>query len=95
MPTSKIVADYQSPNASQSFSVKLPTASQSAGSVKDKTEHLSALRKGTSELQSQINTFLTKKMEEDKASGSHKTSAKDTMAEKEEQLYGEEDPEGF
>jgi len=62
--------------------------------VQVKTEYLSALRAQASQLQSNINTFLTEKMEEDKAAESCSNVSKQSkQEEKEEEMYGEEDPE--
>ena len=93
MAPSKVTAEYQSPNGAQKLSVELPCTLPDAGNVKDKTAYLSALREGASELQSKINAFLTQKMEEDQALGSHAGNVREVVAEKEEQMYGEEDVE--
>lgn len=66
--------------------------------MQEKTAYLNQLRSGASKLQADINTFLTQKMEQDKASETAKTGGggkkKVTIDEdKEEEMYGEEDPE--
>lgn len=65
-PQSTILkADYASPSCSKTFHHALPTSSTT--STAEKTQYLSALRKSVVQLQEDVNTFLTSKMEEDKA----------------------------
>lgn len=68
-----------------------------AGNVEEKTAYLNALRSKNTELQTEINTFLTQKMEEDAttAEGGKGQSGgkKSKKEEREEEMYGEEDPE--
>lgn len=87
----KLMATYSDATTSESqhtFSHDLPCPSADA---KAKAEYLSNLRKSARSLQDEVNAFLTKKMEEDKAiaasSGTEKKKAKD---EEEEENYGEE-----
>lgn len=64
-------ATYTSPTESKIFSNFLsapPPSSHSPTAVKDKVNYLSSLRASTKQLQEDINTFLTQKMEEDKLS---------------------------
>ncbi|KAK4507769.1 hypothetical protein PRZ48_001504 [Zasmidium cellare] len=79
MATTQLLANYKSPTSTQTISFELPP---------DKTAYLSALRAKAVEMQSEINTFLTQKMMEDKAVEAGKVD------QKEEENYGEEDPEG-
>lgn len=84
-PTLK--AEYLSPGASQIFSRPLP-ATPPAASTKEKTAYLSALRTSIVKLQEEVNTFLTTKMEDDKAIAIGNGAKVDE--EKEEENYGEE-----
>lgn len=84
-PTLK--ADYLSPGALQTFSHQLPATSPAA-STKKKTAYLSALRTSIVKLQEEVNTFLTTKMEEDKAITAANGPKVDEK--KEEDNYGEE-----
>lgn len=84
----QLTAAYSSPSSTHAFSHSLPLAS--ANNVSDKTAYLSALRSKSTELQSEINAFLTKKMEEDAKGVEGKRSKNE---EREEEMYGEEDPE--
>lgn len=89
MSQPKLTADYSSPSATKSFSSDLPSIPKD--NVEDKTAYLAALRSNASSLQGELNAFLTQKMEEDKAAeGNSQQSAAD---EREEDFYGEEDPE--
>ena len=86
--TSILKADYSGSTATKTFAHDLPSASVSVQSTKQKTQYLSALRKSVVQLQSEINEFLTAKMEEDKALGAGKEGKVDDR--KEEEMYGEE-----
>lgn len=75
-----LVATYASPSASDTrFTHELPSLPAS-DDTPARTAYLAALQSATKALQSDINTFLTQKMAEDK-------SAVDA---KEEENYGEE-----
>ncbi|PPJ60326.1 hypothetical protein CBER1_01270 [Cercospora berteroae] len=87
-----LAASYRSPISAQNFSLDLSPPPQS-GSVHEKTSYLAALRANASKLQGEINTFLTQKMEEDKAAEAGKGTAKKVDEQREEDMYGEEDPE--
>jgi len=85
------------PPTTHSFSHPLPNAE--TPTTEEKTKYLSALRTATTKLQSEINAFLTAKMEEDKkaaidtaAAGEKKVRIEDDeKAEEEyEEEYGEE-----
>jgi hypothetical protein len=69
----------------QVFKRDLPACSENP-STEERTDYLSGLRSSVSQIQSDINVFLTKKMEEDNAK-SEKNAVND---EKEEENYGEE-----
>ena len=84
-------ATYQSPTSTQSFSSKLPSLPKSHD-VKAKTDYLSALRSGIVQMQTDVNAFLTQKMEEERSSDAIRDSSK-VKEEKAEEMYGEEDPE--
>lgn len=81
-----LTATYSSPTAPEPkvFSTELPALS-SPPSTQDRTAYLAALGSSLKTLQDDVNTFLTQKMEEDKAAGASKgDDAKD------EETYGEE-----
>ena len=85
-PNTILKADYVSPNSSKTFYHALPTSATT--STAEKTQYLSALRKSVVQLQEDVNTFLTSKMDEDKALAS-KTGLK-VDDKQEEDNYGEE-----
>lgn len=88
--STQLTADYAGPSGTHAFSHNLPTPS--ANNVTDKTAYLGALRSKSTGLQGEVNAFLTQKMEDDvkAAEGAGKRSKKE---EREEEMYGEEDPE--
>lgn len=83
----QLTATYKSPSDQKTFSSELPAAP--AQDVKAKTAYLSTLRSNITSVQTEINAFLTKKMEDDKAAGDRKTD-QDAKA---EEMYGEEEGE--
>jgi hypothetical protein len=68
----------------QTFSISLPTMSTSP-STDDRVAYLVALQSSIQKLQGDVNTFLTEKMEQDKAIGIAKAEEA-----KDEENYGEE-----
>ena len=74
----------------------LPQATADSDYTKKKTAYLSELRSSTKKLQEEINVFLTRKMEEEKAAASSGiknqggTAVDRAKEEKEEENYGEE-----
>lgn len=92
MAEKQLTAKYQSPTSADSFSQSLPSLPKDHD-VKEKTEYLSALRTGITQMQADVNAFLTKKMEEEKAAGGSQGKSSKAKEEKEEEMYGEEDPE--
>ena len=86
-----LTADYVAPSGTHEFSHELPSAS--AKNVTDKTAYLSALRSKNTELQGEINAFLTQKMEEDVKAAEGRPTKRSKKEEREEEMYGEEDPE--
>ncbi|KAL8762433.1 MAG: hypothetical protein Q9184_001561 [Pyrenodesmia sp. 2 TL-2023] len=82
-------ASYTSPSTSKNFTHPLP--SSSTKSTAEKTQYLSSLRKSVTQLQEEINTFLTEKMEEDKTLAAKAGVKIDEK--KEEDNYGEENVE--
>jgi hypothetical protein len=82
-----LLATYISPTVSASspqvFNSQLPALS-SPPSTQDRVAYLASLQSSLKTLQGDIYTFLTQKMEEDKAVGVDKGTAKD------EETYGEE-----
>lgn len=95
MSGTQLVASYASPTSTQVFSSELPAATAASAaestSVEEKTAYLAALRANVSKLQGEVNVFLTQKMQEDSAAASNPASSKEEA--KEEEMYGEEDPE--
>lgn len=89
--SANLTASYVSPTGTHEFSHTLP--SPSANNVTEKTAYLSALRSKSAELQSEINAFLTQKMEEDVKAAEGRPSKRSKKEEREEEMYGEEDPE--
>lgn len=85
MADKQLTATYASPSEEQTFSKDLPASN--AGDVKAKTAYLSALRSNISNLQSDVNAFLTRKMEAGNATGGKRADA-DAKA---EEMYGEEE----
>ncbi|KAG8625751.1 hypothetical protein KVT40_006152 [Elsinoe batatas] len=89
----QLKATYVSPTGKQSFTHSLSTIDQANRSTSDKTGYLSDLRSKTSKMQDEINVLLTSKMEEDKAAQSGTGQKSKVDEDKEEEMYGEEDPE--
>lgn len=87
MANDQLTATYKSPSDQKTFSSKLPAAR--ADDVKGKTVYLSTVRSNITSVQTDVNAFLTKKMEDDKAVGDRKTD-QDAKA---EEMYGEEEGE--
>lgn len=92
MTNTPLVASYKSPSDARSFSLDVPPLPQS-GSVEEKTTYLAGLRANASKLQGEINTFLTQKMDEEKAFETGRPGAPKANEDREEDMYGEEDPE--
>ena len=86
-----LTADYVAPSGTHKFSHELPSAS--ANNVTDKTAYLSALRSKNTELQGEINAFLTQKRDEDVKAAEGRPTKRSKKEEREEEMYGEEDPE--
>ncbi|MCJ1317666.1 hypothetical protein MMC15_002991 [Xylographa vitiligo] len=80
-------ANYTSPSGNQKFEHPL-NALPVELSVEEKTAYLSTLRSAVTCLQEEVNTFLTSRMEEDKAIAVQRTGVIDDK--KEEENYGEE-----
>jgi hypothetical protein len=89
--SANLTADYASPSGNHTFSHTLP--SPSATNVTGKTAYLSTLRSKSADLQSEINAFLTQKMEEDVKAAEGGAGKRSKKEEREEEMYGEEDPE--
>ena len=98
----QLAASYKSPTTSKVFlSLQNGVTLSEERTVQQKTAYLSTLRVNVSQLQHDINTFLTQQMEDDKkreaaaATGEAqqgRKSKKDREREKrEEEMYGEED----
>jgi hypothetical protein len=82
-----IVAKYTSPSESKEFTYDLSTKCSTTPTVAEKTANLNEVRTNVKKIQSDINTFLTAKMAEDKAGD---TSGKKSKDEDEEDNHGEE-----
>lgn len=87
-------ASYISPSDTHTFTIpQQPTTTNPSTKTQAQTAHLSALRASTKQLQSDINAFLTQKMEEDKAAAASNANDKKSgksRDEEEEENYGEE-----
>lgn len=84
-------ADYNAPGATKEF--KFPQGKLLTQSTPGQTTaHIAALRSSVLQLQAEINTFLTQKMEEEKAdaSANGNGTSKKIDEQKEEEHYGEE-----
>lgn len=92
MTSTPLTASYKSPTGAQNFSLELPELPK-PNSVDEKTTYLGSLRASASKLQGELNTFLTQKMEEDKTAEAEKGNGRNTNEDREEDMYGEEDPE--
>lgn len=75
---SSLSADYASPSGTQNFFATLPAISSSS-STSDRVTYFGDLQTSLKTLQTDVNTFLTQKMADDKAGDA-----------KEEENYGEE-----
>jgi hypothetical protein len=87
MGNEQLTAKYISPSSSSSgelFSHHLPACPETP-STEQRTAHLSGLRANILKLQSQVNVFLTQKMDDQKAA-----AAATTREQEEEENYGEE-----
>jgi phosphoribosylanthranilate isomerase len=89
--SAKLSADYKSPTGQHTFSYGVPAVSEKQ-STEETTDFLAKLRQSAVQMQQDINTFLTQKMDEDKAMEStkgvqHKAKVDE---DKEEDNYGEE-----
>ncbi|KAH0347017.1 hypothetical protein KCU81_g3673, partial [Aureobasidium melanogenum] len=82
-----LTAVYTSPTATNTFSSPLQSAPTQASSSTAKSQYLGDLRQKVAQLQNDINHFLTKKMDQDKAATEGAASKDEDM---EEQMYGEE-----
>ncbi|KAI9892756.1 MAG: hypothetical protein M1814_001176 [Vezdaea aestivalis] len=81
-PKKSLSAMYKGPESSKTFAQMLPDLEPE--STESKTRYLAALHAAIPQIQVEINAYLTKKMEEEKA------SANDQADRKEEENYGEE-----
>jgi Gon7 family len=87
-----VTAKYTAPSAEPQVLQQNLTGCPSNPSTEQRTAYLSELRTSISQIQADINVFLTQKMEEDKS----KAVQSNASDEKEEENYGEEavDEEG-
>ena len=84
--SSILKAEYSAPNSTKTFEYPLPASSVTT--TKEKTQYLSTLRASVVKLQDEVNSFLTSKMDEDKASAASTGKKLDDKAE--EENYGED-----
>lgn len=83
-------ASYNSPTGKHTFNYT-QSALGSQASASDTAKYLGDLRKTLSQMQPEINTFLTQKMEEDKRTAVNSSLISGSLNEdKEEDNYGEE-----
>jgi hypothetical protein len=77
-----LAATYTAPSATspQTFTAALPALS-TPPSTQDRVAYLAALQSSLKTLQGEINTFLTQKMEDDKAAGANDAKAEETYGE--------------
>lgn len=77
----------------QIFSSALPPQPTNTAPVEEKTAFISATRTSATQMQTDINAYLTEKMEEDKAQevAAILGGKKSKDEEREEEMYGEED----
>ncbi len=87
----ELTADYTSPLITNTFHCPLPTLTP-LPSKQDTVSYLSALRKSVTKLQTDVNTFLTQKMKEEKERAVENENGASTKVDeqKEEENYGEE-----
>lgn len=94
MATQTATATYTSPTSTSPHTITstpLPSLSSSSPpSTSDRTAYLDGLSASIIQLQANVNTFLTQKMEEDKAAAEKEGKASKVDDEKEEENYGEE-----
>lgn len=90
MAHATFIAAYTSPTGRQTFSTSLPAlpSDPKAQDIKQKTAYLSSLRSGATQMQGDLNAYLTQKMEEEK--GGKAGGAGQSGEETAEELYGEE-----
>ncbi|KAI4727133.1 hypothetical protein E4T49_05078 [Aureobasidium sp. EXF-10728] len=82
-----LTAVYTSPTATNTFSSPLESTPTQQPSPSEKSQYLAQLRQKVAQLQDDINQFLTKKMDDDKAATDGAASKDEDM---EEDMYGEE-----
>jgi len=89
--SAKLSADYRSPAGQYTFGYEVPAVSENQ-STEETTVFLAKLRQSAVQMQQDVNTFLTQKMEEDKAMESTKEVQQNAKVDedKEEDNYGEE-----
>lgn len=95
LPSQKLTATYKDatkPELQHIFSHDVSQSSElDRADAKSKSKYLSDLRSSTKTLQVEVNAFLTRRMEEDKASAASSTTNKNKAKdEEEEENYGEE-----
>lgn len=86
-------AQYNSSSAAKTFNTPLQPISAANQSTSHKSAYLSDLRSKVSQLQDEVNTFLTDRMEQERAVTAAAGGSKGVDEDKEEAMYGEEDPE--
>lgn len=89
----ELSATYTSPEVHKPFTSPLPSIDTANRSTKDKTAYLNDLRSKIEQMQQDVNAFLTGKMTEAKAAEELSGARGAANEDKEEEMYGEEDPE--
>lgn len=86
-----LTAAYKSPSGTKQFhyAIDTPTGDNQLNANAN-SNYLSQLRASTKNLQSDINDFLTQKMDEDKKTASETTVKSKTKEDLDEENYGEE-----
>lgn len=79
-----LVGNYTSPTSTNKFEIALPKIPHPNDKA-EKTAYLGEMRKAITSLQSNVNSYLTKKMDDDKAIANSNIDER-----KEEENYGEE-----
>lgn len=99
MANNKLGAVYATPNDTKDLSLNLPNVPSADSKVTDETAYLTALRSQITQLQDNVNSFLTQKMEDDNAASAataqqgSATKAQHRKEQREDDMYGEEDAE--
>ncbi|KAI9882586.1 MAG: low-affinity phosphate transporter [Watsoniomyces obsoletus] len=94
-----LTAQYQSPSEERTLSHPMQSPARAGSSTTEKTAHLAELRASVTQLQDQVNAFLTQIMEKEKRDGqgehvSNGTQSKAALRGGDDVLDGEDELEG-